>query len=339
MNVFQTEILQQGEALRANAALHGDGRTRVALSGLAVPKRVLLTGMGASFHAAIWGSHLLQRHGIWAVAAESSELLYYSGRLLQDVDCIVVVSQSGSSAEIAPLLDMAPYGVTVIGITNRPDSPLGARADRVLSLEAGEERVVATKTYLNTLACLWFLASHWSSRSPSEATAQIVRLAAEVEGALSRYDELADEWSDAFGTCDDMLFIGHGPHLATARQSAMMIGEWLKQLAVGTSAGAFRHGLIEIAAPGVAVVLYGASGSAGASIERLSNELLSCGATVLCIAEGALRKGFVKSKCRFDEMWSPLLDVVPAQIFVEAKARQLKVAPVFRNMGKVVLEL
>ena len=164
MNVFQTEILQQGEALRANAALHDGGRTSVALSGLAVPKRVLLTGMGASFHAAIWGSHLLQRHDIWAMAAESSELLYYSGHLLQDVDCIVVVSQSGSSAEIAPLLDMAPDGVTVIGITNRPDSPLGARADRVLSIEAGEERVVATKTYLNTLACLWFLTSHWSSR-------------------------------------------------------------------------------------------------------------------------------------------------------------------------------
>ncbi len=335
LNAFQDEIAQQPAALRRVLAYYAGGRMEHLVGYIGAPKRVLITGMGASFHAAIWASHLLQARGIWAIAIEASELLHFSRLLFDGNDCVIVISQSGASAEILPLLDIIPSGVRVIGVTNHPDGPLGAASAAVLPIEAGAEATVASKTYLNTLACLWLLVEVWSPGEASDA-AVLPRMAAAVDEIVEAHEAIGALWLERLSNAERLYFVGHGPHVATARQGAMMMGEWVKRPAIAAGIGAFRHGLIEVADERCAVVVLGAGGATGRSTAALSAELTTYGTTVLAVSEGQIVRPDAPARRHFRELLSPLLDVVPMQVFAETLARKLGLEPEFRRIAKVV---
>lgn len=339
MNSFHTDIHQQPEALRQLAA-HYRGPNG-ALDGIQKPQRVLLTGMGASFHVALWASYLLQLRGVWAIAVEASDLLYFSRILLQGVDKIIFISQSGASAEVVPVIELLPGSVELVGITNDLDSPLAQHGHVILPLVAGNETTVATKTYLNSMACLWLLCQTWYRGRNEDDYQLLLRLADAAERLLNSADGIAAYWVEQLSQNTQLYFLGHGPHITTARQAAMILSEWVKRPAIGTSIGAFRHGPIEIAALGTGVVILGASGITDTSIEDLASELRSYGATVISVVEGQSIASPRAPKARrdFDEMLSPLLDIIPAQLFSEAMARHLGITPGFRHIHKVVKRL
>ncbi len=72
---------------------------------------------------------------------------------------VIGISQSGESPDVREVIDEARrQGRPTIAITNDPSSPLGAAADGVLPLEAGDEHAVAaTKTYVNSLGAVALL--------------------------------------------------------------------------------------------------------------------------------------------------------------------------------------
>lgn len=336
MNSFYMEIQQQPLALRAMVAHYRQDAKSSVIARLQTPRRVLLTGMGASYHAALWASYLLQARGIWAIAVEASDLLYFSEILLEDVDQIIFISQSGASGEVLPVFDLLTSATQLIGITNDMDSPLAQHAHVVLPLVAGDETTVATKTYLNSMACLWLLCQNWYHGYHQDDYESLLRLATAAEQLLERSDVIAAEWVEQLSSVSPLYFLGHGLHITTARQSAMMLGEWAKRAAVGTSIGAFRHGPIEVVAPGTGVVMLGAGGITDTSTENLASELRSYGATLISVVEGQPSTTGARD---FDEMLSPLLDIIPAQLFAEAMARHLGVTPGFRHIRKVVQRL
>lgn len=334
LNAFQDEIAQQPAALRHMLACYAGGRMEHLVGRIGTPRRVLIAGMGASFHAALWATHVLQARGIWAIAVEASELLHFSRLLFEGNDCVIVISQSGASAEILPLLDIVPPGVPVIGITNHPDGALGSASTVVLPIEAGAEATVASKTYLNTLACLWLLAEAWRPGEANEST--LSRVPGAVEAIVDAREAVGSLWLERLSSIERLYFVGHGPHVATARQGAMMMGEWVKRPAIAAGIGAFRHGLIEVADEHCAVVVLGSGGVTARSTADLSAELAAYGTTVLAVSEGQVVHPARPPVRHFGELLSPLLDVVPMQVFAETLARTLGLEPQFRRIAKVV---
>jgi glutamine---fructose-6-phosphate transaminase (isomerizing) len=120
-------------------------------------RRVVLTGMGSSFHVfhPLWNA--LVRRGIDALMVETSELLYSLPALLREDSLVVSVSQSGYSAEIISLLNRRAQGFTLLGVTNTESSPLAQMANACIITRAGEEQTVSCKTYLVSLAALAWL--------------------------------------------------------------------------------------------------------------------------------------------------------------------------------------
>jgi glucosamine--fructose-6-phosphate aminotransferase (isomerizing) len=341
LNAFYADIQQQPEALRECVTFYRETGAAVLLDRLRKPERVLLTGMGASYHAALWASYVLQAHGIWAIALQTSELISYSRSLLDGIDLVVFISQSGASGEVLPFVEQLPHSVELIAITNDPQSPLANRARTVLPLLAGREASVATRTYLNSLACLWLLAQVWHHGYDEQNCWELLRLADRVEQLISHADDAATAWLEALSGARRLCFLGHGPHTATAQQAVMMLGEWAKHASIGTSIGAFRHGLIEIVDAETGVVVFGAGGVTHTSTQALVGEMRSYGARVISISEGKIIAGDHDSPVvrEFDEMLGVFLDVIPGQLFAEAMARHLGVAPGFRHISKVVRRL
>ena len=117
-------------------------------------KRIVLTGMGSSFHALYPLHLLLTSRGCATVWAETSELIHYLPQLLDPATLIIAVSQSGRSAEILSLLDKNAGRARIIAVTNTAESPLATGADALLLTNAGEEFSVSCKTYVTALLVL-----------------------------------------------------------------------------------------------------------------------------------------------------------------------------------------
>lgn len=338
---FFQEISEQPGALARLAAYYHAGEGRDRLADLPAPGQPLLLGMGASYHSALAGAYLLQRRGIPALAMEAADALHGSSALLRRCAEVIYISQSGASAEIGPLVDQLPARAHLTAITNEPESPLAQRAQSVLPLLAGNEQTVATKTYANSLAVLWLLCRRWSERLDDEAFAALRAAAERQASLLAEASTIAERWQAALGKPQSFVFIGPGLHAITARQAAMMMMEWLKAPALDASVGAFRHGPIEIAQPGMGAVLFAHPSPGNDSAYRLAEELRAYGAKVLLVEGGHSRQPDEPAldSHRLDETLAPIVDVVPVQVFVEAAARERGLTPGFRYISKIVTSL
>jgi glucosamine--fructose-6-phosphate aminotransferase (isomerizing) len=341
VNRLYQDSVQQPQALRDLIAFYAAGAGAERLASLPARAAPLLTGMGASFHAAQAIVPYFSSLHIPALAVEATELLYYGRALLHERSALIFVSQSGASAEVAAILEELPAGHTLLAVTNNPHSPLARHAQVILPILAGVEQGVATKTYINSLAMLWLLARRWGDAWSGGELQTLLRLADACEQLLSDADRIAARWMEALGDAQQIVFVGHGPHAATARQAAMLLAERARLAAIGTSAGAFRHGPIEIVQPGVGVVIFAAPGRASDSAQALAAQLHSHGARVLLVENGHTRGVGEPGApaAAVDEFLSPILDVIPAQLFADALARQRGIAPEFRYISKVVTQL
>ena len=121
-------------------------------------KRVVLSGMGASFFGCIGFQYALAALGIHAVALETGELLYFLKPLIDRDTAVVLVSRSGESIEVTKLLDdLRALGAAVIGIVNVAESALARAADVTILMGSAADQMVAVQTYTGTLATLGLL--------------------------------------------------------------------------------------------------------------------------------------------------------------------------------------
>ena len=341
MNTFYQDIFEQPQALQHLLEYYLQGEGTEGLAAISNDGSPIFTGMGASFHAAWVTALYLHSLGHTALHLEASDLLNYSVAICNNNIQLVYISQSGASAEVAPILNNLLSSVRLVAITNEAHSPLARRAQLTLPLLVESEVGVASKTYLNSLAILWLLARRWGGVWNGREFDLLARVVDEIQQLLEQAGDIAACWLDAIGQVETLLFVGHGPHAATARQAAMMLGEWAKFAAPSASVGAFRHGFIESAGPEMGVVLFAAPGRTQQSSLTLAAELQEYGVRVLVVESGHTRSISAPSrqKSLSDEFLSPLLDIIPAQLFAEALRQQRGISPEFRYIAKVVTQL
>ena len=201
---------------------------------------------------------------------------------------LVYISQSGTSGEVIPLIERLQPNNRLVAITNNPCSDLARHAATVLPMCAGEEHLVASKTYANTLAILWLLARQAAGIFRPADYQALAHIADRLSQVLSQAAQIQQTMQALLDVSQPLLFTGHGPHAATSRQAAMLLSEWAKVPALNNRIGAFRHGFIEAVRPGYGVVIFSAPGPSFESARLLAVELVEYGARVLRIENGSL---------------------------------------------------
>jgi glucosamine--fructose-6-phosphate aminotransferase (isomerizing) len=335
------DIAQQPAALRTVIDFYQGSEGLARLAAAPSGRAPILTGMGASYHAALATVPYFHSLSVPAIAVEATDLLFYSQALLRDERPLIFISQSGASAEVAAIAEALPVRTVLLAVTNDAESVLAQRAQLVLPTLAGKESGVATKTYLNCLVVLWLLARRWGGGLRGDEAVLLEQVVAESERLVADADATAARWLQALGAAEQLVFAGHGPHVSTARQAAMMLAERARVAAIGMGVGALRHGPIEIAQPDLGAVIFAPSGRSSNSAVALAGDLAGYGARVLLVEHGRTRDldEAPAAALAIDEFLAPLLDVIPAQIFADALARKLGVGPGFRYIGKVVTRL
>lgn len=281
-------------------------------------QRVVLTGMGSSFHALHPATLQLIDYGFTAFMLETSELLHYQARLLDSNTLLVMVSQSGRSAEVVRLLKQNDERATVVGITNTADSPLAKSADAVVLTAAGQEFSVSCKTYVTALMALQWLADFLTGR---ELRRKRRGLQSGVDAArvyLSRWESHVAQLAYCLENVSRLFLMGRGPSLAAVGTGALIIKESTQVHAEGMSSAAFRHGPLEMLNPQTFSLIFPGAPRTRKLNWKLLRNVQGQGAPAEIVGEDATRGALRLPKA--DSSVHPLLEILPVQMVTLALA-------------------
>ena len=284
-------------------------------------KRIVFSGMGGSFAAAHICALRLIEHGIPAFVVEASELLYYQKTLLNSDTLLVLISQSGYSVEVVRLLDQISSTIPIIGITNDPASDLGKRSTVLLTLQAGEELTVSTKTYTATVALLHLLGTVLINGSLQESVRAVQGAAEAIQNWLPYWKTRAVEAVQLNKLPKFAIFLGRGFSRASMLTGALIVKETAKFPTEGIIGGQFRHGPIEVIEPGITVVMFANPGRTDMLHNALSERISSLGGHVISIGT-PLSKAFAIKTPDCVELLAPLIEIVPVQYLAASWAAE-----------------
>ncbi len=284
-------------------------------------RRVVLTGMGGSFHALTPCLMMLIEQGISAVAIEASELVYYYRALLDAQTLLIVISQSGHSVEIVKLLDEVGKSTPTIGITNNPDSPLGQRSTTPLIIQAGAELTVSSKTYTCTLAALHILAAALTGADTSTALNDLHRAADSMQQYLPGWDQQAKTLVQGIEGVQFVTFLGRGISRASAMTAALITKETAKLPTEGMVGGQFRHGPMEVLAPQVAIFIFASSETTRELDIKLAADVAARAGHII-VAGAKAAKAWHIPLPDLNAAVIPIVEIVPVQLFAARLAEQ-----------------
>ncbi len=240
-------------------------------------RRIVLTGMGSSLHA-LYPLHLcLNNAGIVSTQIETAELLHEYPLLRGKDVLLILVSQSGESAEVVKLLQNGDEFGIILGITNNPDSTLGRRADYTLLLQAGEEATVSCKTYLATLSVLHQLGTLLVGEDVDIVDKSLLRVGNFVKEYLKNWKTHVSEILGLLKGAENYFVIGRSYSLATALTGGLILKESTRKHAEGMSSAAFRHGPFEMLSDRVFVLVFEGRQDVSSLNNRIAEDILSAG--------------------------------------------------------------
>ena len=219
-------------------------------------QRIVLTGMGSSFHALHPLNLQLISHGFTAIMVETSELIHYKARFFDPKTLIIAVSQSGQSAEMVRLAEVNRKRSAVIAVTNTPESPLVEHATAVLFTQAGCEFSVSCKTYVTALMALKWLGDILCQRDARQSRRELKGAAPAVAAYLADWKAYVLALAEILNRVRHLFLVGRGASLAAVGTGALIVKESDHFHAEGMSSAAFRHGPLEMLSEETFVVVF-----------------------------------------------------------------------------------
>lgn len=242
---------------------------RISLSGIGISdsalqklRSVWIVACGSAFYA---GTAL--QYGIEALAGilvrtELASEFRYRKPLLSSEDLVILISQSGETADtLAALREAKLRGASTLAIVNVPGSSIAREADYVLYTLAGPEVSVATtKAYSAQLMAGYILCLALARARGRLTRAEEERLTValrELPEKISLCLSLSDSLSGIAERCRDardVFFLGRGIDYAAGLEAALKLKELSYIHAEAYAAGELKHGAISLIEEGVPVI-------------------------------------------------------------------------------------
>lgn len=323
-DAFLAEIAGQPDAIRRAAAALLDQRDvldRIREAGVTA-RTVVFTGMGSSYDACYPAVNDLAGRGVPSLLVDSAELLHFRRPILGAETLLVIVSQSGESAEIVKLVTEVQKQRTrpfVVSVTNGRDNDLARRADIRLDTWAGQETGPSTMTFAGSMTTLVGVA-HLLAGDGVETVIDRTRTAA--EGAALAAERLLDDpeanagrFAEWLGGRGVIVVLGRGPARAAAEMGALTLKE-SGIMAESLESAMFRHGPLELAGPDMSAIVMATEPETRRLDLALAADLVKAGAAVLVVSpDGEEPKGaHAVATGYLDRALVSVVSIIPVQL-------------------------
>lgn len=226
-------------------------------------RRIIISACGTSWHAALVGEYILEQYARIPVEVEYASEFRYRHPILNEDDVVIVISQSGETADtLAALREAKNHGATVIGICNVVGSSIARETHAGVYTHAGPEvGVASTKAFTAQLVVLSLLTLMLGrnrgfidvnlGRIITEELLLIPDKVDEILKDCDRIERLADEYQRT----TNALYLGRGYNFPVALEGALKLKEISYIHAEGYPAAEMKHGPIALIDENMPVVV------------------------------------------------------------------------------------
>lgn len=266
---MQKEIHEEPEAIKKTLhprikgdlpCFESDGIDDSILSGI---RRLFIVACGTAMHAGLIARGLIEKFARIPVEVDIASEFRYNDPLVGDGDLVVIISQSGETADSLAALRLAKAkGAHTLAVVNVIGSSIAREADNVLYTLAGPEIAVAsTKAYTvqTSLLALFAVKLALINGGIGENDAKgfveelLNRAPLAVGEMISREEEihaLAKKIKDS----EDLFFIGRGADYYLSAEGSLKLKEISYIHSEAYAAGELKHGTISLIVDGTPVI-------------------------------------------------------------------------------------
>ncbi|MFW6190087.1 MAG: glutamine--fructose-6-phosphate transaminase (isomerizing) [Candidatus Bipolaricaulota bacterium] len=300
-------------------------------------EKVMITACGTAYHSGLIGRFLIEEFADIPVDVEVASELRYKKNFIDENTLMIVVSQSGETADTLAALRLAKkQGARVVALTNAIGSSVDRESDASFQLMAGPEiSVASTKAYVAMVLVFYLLAlklGKLNNNIPEarfkELIAGLKRLPYRIEETTKEFEGIAKEIASSIKDYQSIFFIGRNIDYALALEGALKLKEISYIHAEAHPAGELKHGSLALIENGVPV--FAITTRENTAMKTLSNieEVMARGGQVNLITAKNIEydKIEVANKLilpEIDNIWSSVLAAIPLQLIAYYTALEL----------------
>jgi len=289
--------------------------------------RVVIAACGTSWHAALVGEYMIEKFANIPVEVEYASEFRYRDPILRDGDVVLVISQSGETADtLAAVREAQGKGVPCFGICNVVGSTIARETDAGVYLHAGPEiGVASTKAFTAQVTVLSMMALKLAKErtlSTAELADNIQALAEvpeKVRQVLETNNEELRAMAEVYRYASNFLYLGRGYNFPVALEGALKLKEISYIHAEGYPAAEMKHGPIALIDRFMPVVFIAMKDSTYDKVLSNIEEVVARDGSVIAITDEG--NGELDDLCEYvieipntKEFLSPLLTVIPLQL-------------------------
>lgn len=328
------EIEEQPKALRDTISPRiKDGR--VVLDDISLTtqdikniRKIYIVACGSAYHVGVVGKYIIEKMCRIPVEVQVASEFRYCDPIVGSKDLVIVISQSGETADtLAGLKEAKNHGARILSIVNVVGSAIANASDDVIYTWAGPEIAVATtKAYSTQLAVMYLISLYMADKLGMVTSGEYAKYVHDIEALpdmVAKILENKDEvqyLASKFYNCKSIFFIGRNLDYAVSLEGSLKLKEISYIHSEAYAAGELKHGTISLIEDGTLVI-------ALATGEELFDKTVSNVKEVK--ARGAVVMGvttenqddmdhvadYVVKIPQINEVLLPSLTVIPLQLF------------------------
>ncbi|MBE6530242.1 MAG: glutamine--fructose-6-phosphate transaminase (isomerizing) [Ruminococcaceae bacterium] len=226
-------------------------------------KAIQIVACGSAMHAGLVGQRMLEDLAKVPTTVHIASEFRYHPPMLPEGSLVVVISQSGETADtLAALRYAKENGVPTLAVVNAVETTIAREADRRIYTFAGPEIAVATtKGYCTQATVLWLIAAaiaHTTGKLDDARARNITQsLLKDVPAAIEKMLKLENQYHKIARNLinhEHVFYIGRGIDYALSMEAALKLKEISYIHCEAYAAGELKHGTISLIEPGTPVI-------------------------------------------------------------------------------------
>jgi len=219
-----------------------------------IPDRISIVACGSAYHVGIVGKYVIEELTRIPVEVDIASEYRYRNPIITKDTLVVVISQSGETADtIAALREAKKQGAKIFGIVNVVGSSIARESDEVLYTLAGPEIAVATtKAYSTQLTAVYLLAlslkkamGQLPPEDEKHYADELMRLPDLISEMIEQKEKI-QYYASKFFNAKSVFFIGRGLDYALSLEGSLKLKEISYIHSEAYGAGELKHGTISL---------------------------------------------------------------------------------------------
>ncbi len=322
------EIYEQPQAIRNTLRSRLDKDLKLNLDNLKFPdniEKLYIVACGTAYHAGLVGKKAIETLAKVPCEVWLASEFRYADPLLNKNTAVLVVSQSGETADTLAVLRMTKKsGNIVYAITNVVGSSVSREADYVFYTYAGPEIAVAsTKAYTTQLVAFYLFAIHLAEKKNTVLKQELD----DIKNDLLSLDKTVSETlkdtktikklAEKIAKETDIYFLGRGLDYFVALEASLKLKEISYIHSDAYASGELKHGPIALIEDGTVVIAICTNPEISNKLNSNVKEVTARGAVTIgftsCLSDTSAYSDIVKLP-KVDPLLAPLTAIIPLQL-------------------------